>query len=636
MKKILIITMLSGLMLQASAYTERNILQHKATEAQLKQLLIARQQWVSYPQYTDREGWNKMFGDWKAGFILQGEAALSHQWITVNATDFLEFERTGNRTVMQEPYFENRKAFTNLLMAELAEGKGRFIDQLINGVFYYCEMTSWALSAHTVVQSSRRSLPTLGEDVFDLYAGDMGTLLAWTYYFFRDPFDKVDPEISRRLRHELQHRLLDAYLNHSFGWMAENFVVGQSSVNNWNPWCNFNALACFMLLENDMDVLAKGVYKTMVSVDKFINYSQVDGACEEGPHYWTAAGGMMYDYLQLLCKATGGKLSVFTDSQVKNMGEYIAHSYVDNNWVVNFADNQARGGVDPALVYRFGKAVDSPLMMGYAKHLSQVIPQGLPASSYITRDFESLEHRADFLACSLQRQIHPCVWYPLTQFCYIRDAQRGVMLAAKGGYNAESHNHNDVGSFIFYKQNTPVLIDAGLVTYTRQTFSSERYTIWAMQSDYHNLPRINGVSQHEGREYRASDARCNGRNTFSVDIAGAYPTEADVKSWVRSYNLNKGVLRITDKFALGSAKAANQVNFLTWGEVDASVPGKLLLRVADTEAVLQYDDSQFEVRLEPLQIDDPTMTKIWGNKLCRISLVAKKQAIQGSYKFLIS
>lgn len=35
-----------------------------------------------------------------------------------------------------------------LLMAELAEGKDHFLDQLINDVFYTNEMTLWALSAH--------------------------------------------------------------------------------------------------------------------------------------------------------------------------------------------------------------------------------------------------------------------------------------------------------------------------------------------------------------------------------------------------------------------------------------------------------------------------------------------------------
>lgn len=72
----------------------------------------------------------------------------------------------------------------------------------------------------------------------------------------------------------------------------------------------------------------------------------------------------------------------------------------------------------------------------------------------------------------------------------------GLFFAAKGGYNNESHNHNDAGTFSLYLHTTPVFIDAGVGTYTRQTFSSERYTIWTMQSNYHNLPMINGVPNH--------------------------------------------------------------------------------------------------------------------------------------------
>lgn len=62
-------------------------------------------------------------------------------------------------------------------------------------------------------------------------------------------------------------------------------------VNNWNPWCNFNVLQCFFLLENDRDKLAKAVYRTMTSVDHFINYTHGDGGCEEGPSYWGHAAG---------------------------------------------------------------------------------------------------------------------------------------------------------------------------------------------------------------------------------------------------------------------------------------------------------------------------------------------------------
>lgn len=144
-------------------------------------------------------------------------------------------------------------------MAELAEGKGRFVDQLINGVFNACEMTSWALAAHIIVQPSHRALPAYDYPVIDLTSGDLGGLLAWTYHFMRPSFDKVDPEISRRLRHELQTRILDPYMNNdSFWWMGRNY--NGRMLNNWNPWCNSNALMCFMLLEDNRDTLAKAVH----------------------------------------------------------------------------------------------------------------------------------------------------------------------------------------------------------------------------------------------------------------------------------------------------------------------------------------------------------------------------------------
>ena len=221
------------------------------------------------------------------------------------------------------------------MLAELAEGKGRFIDQLINGVFYSCEMTSWVLSAHLVRQSTKRSLPDYREQVIDLGSGNFGSMLSWVYYFFHDSFDKIDPVISQRLRHTLQERILDPYMNNDREWwMAFQWKPGMI-INNWNPWCNSNVLQCYLLLENDRDRLAKAVWRSMQSVDKFINFVKADGACEEGPSYWGHAAGKMYDYLQILSDGTDGKVSLFKEPMIRRMGEYISRTYVGNGWEGN-------------------------------------------------------------------------------------------------------------------------------------------------------------------------------------------------------------------------------------------------------------------------------------------------------------
>ncbi|MCK7532465.1 MAG: hypothetical protein MZV63_16245 [Marinilabiliales bacterium] len=66
----------------------------------------------------------------------------------------LEFVRSGDRR--QSAYSACSNALITLVMGELAEGKGRFIDQIINAVWYYSEQTWWGWSAHIWVLPESR------------------------------------------------------------------------------------------------------------------------------------------------------------------------------------------------------------------------------------------------------------------------------------------------------------------------------------------------------------------------------------------------------------------------------------------------------------------------------------------------
>ena len=614
---------------KVAAYTERNFLQHAASQESLAECLVLNQEWVQYPSYKDREGWSRFLGEYKDEIIKNGESLLGYTWKVVKATDYLEFERSGNREIMERPFDDNNQAIVKLMLAELAEGKGRFIDQLINGVFHTCEMTSWALSAHLVTQPTHRALPTPTYPLIDLTAGDLGALLSWVYYFMHEEFDKIDPEISRRLYRELDERIMKPYLNNdSFWWLATNYK-GQM-VNNWNPWCNSNCLMTFMLLEKDADRLSRAVFRSMQSVDKFLNYVHSDGACEEGPSYWGHASGKCLDYLVLLNRITGGKVSIFDNPQIKAMGEYIARSYVGKGWVVNFADASAKGGGDPYLIYRYGKAVRSDIMKQFAsmQHKGSKL-------SFKGRDlFRILEaFLVEDELCAYQEVYTgvPYTWYPETEFCYVRNKK--AFFAAKGGYNDESHNHNDAGSFSLWVNNTPVIIDAGVGTYTRQTFSSERYTIWTMQSNYHNLPMINGVPQKYGRQYKATEVKAT-KNSFSANIATAYPDEAGVKKWIRSYTMKSGALVISDRFELNEIKKENVINFLSWGDIIIK-DGVIEISVNGVEGTLKYDSKRFEVKKECVKLTDKKLSSVWGPEVYRLSFIAKEKEQKGCYTFTI-
>ncbi|HNX89380.1 MAG TPA: heparinase II/III family protein [Paludibacteraceae bacterium] len=616
----------------------RDLLAKSATVDNLTKILIPDRKWVPYPAYSDRGGWDQLTAENKTVLIKRGEKQLGYEWKVIKATDYLEYERSGDRNVMQNPNSANINALADLVLAELAEGKGRFLNQIINGVFYQCERTSWVLSAHLPLQLTGRTLPEHTDVVIDLGSGDFGSFLAWTYYFLHTEFDKVNPVISKRLHDELYNKIILPYRKEDRYWWMGFKPRQDGLVNNWNPWINCNVLQCIALLEDDQTQYAKDVYKTMLSVDKFINYVKEDGACEEGPSYWAHAAGKLYDYLEVLSWITNNKITLFENRMIKDMGEYISKSYVGNDWVVNFADASARFSSDAGLIFRYGKAINSSQMQQFASYL--VHKQGKKALaddsdlSDMFRKLESLKYYQELMNAPSMLSTSEVTAYPKTQFYYLRN-KNNLFAAIKGGYNAESHNHNDAGTFSLWLDGMPVFIDAGVGTYTRQTFGAERYSIWTMRSGYHNLPDINGQEQRFGKDFKAGNIVFDAvKKSVSLDIAKAYSDSAAVQSWTRKYQLNDNELEITDKYNLKAAIYPNEIHFLVWGKLVKS-DGKLLVDAGNRKMELQYDKNQFTSRTDTIALSDVRLSKVWGNEIYRFTLTSKSKNKTGTYKYII-
>lgn len=632
--------------------------------------------WLPYPEYADRTGWDALVGSHADFLIKTGEKYLDYTWRSVDATAYLAYERTGERQIMETPLRQNRIALNALMLAELAEGKGRFIDQLINGTWHIAHMPSWVLSAHLPRQKTRRTLPDPDQQIIDLGSGALGAQMAAAYHFFHDTFDKVDPVISRVIKASVKKQILDSYLNVSnykpHWWLA--FELKKDGViNNWNPWCNADVILCFLLVEEDRERLIQAINQSYKSVNLFIDYVKKDGACEEGPAYWGHAAGKLYDYLQIMDYAHEGQLPLFQDKQIKDMGEYISRSFVKDGWVVNFADASAKLSYSPSLIYNYGKAVSSNEMQDFAIYNLARKTEGKYArpkpvlGNDIFRSLESLRYinemtqRVDQLNAEiaagysfdqtisdLRKHVPSFTWYPETEFCYIKN-NNDWFFASKGGHNEESHNHNDIGTFILYKGAVPVFVDAGVGTYTKNTFSDMRYTIWSMQSSWHNLPVINGKTQEHGREYRSRSVETVGKGktkSFKLDIAGAYKPDACCKNWTREYKVSDNLLTITDEYKLESRLAADVENFLVQGVVYQAgevTPDGYVVKAK--EVVVENNGvtfkilypAQMTVSVEVMNLDDPKLTNVWGTSLRRISFTGSSQApLAGKYIFKIS
>ena len=632
--------------------------------------------WFPYPAYKDREGWRTMMGEHVEYIIKNGEEYLNYKWQSVDATSYLAYERTGDRAVMEKPLSDNRIALNSLMMAELAEGKGRFIDQIINGTWHMAHMESWVLSAHLPRQHSGRALPDPDQQIIDLGSAPLGAEMAVAYHFFHETFDQIDPVISKVIYNAVEKQIFEPYLNvdnqASQWWLAYDLKPG-FVINNWNPWCNADVMLACLLIDKNQERRQKAIRQSLKSVDKFLGYIKTDGACEEGPAYWGHAAGKLYDYLQIMYDATGGRLSLFGDPQIKSMGEYISRSYVGDQWVVNFADASAKLSMTVPLIYNYGTAIGSNEMCDFAVYnlMDKKIGQFKKPAPTIWKDMfrvlESLKCLApitervnqlnaqiasgvslDECADRLRKAVPDNTWYPETEFYYVKN-DSDWFFAAKGGHNNESHNHNDIGTFLLYKGSVPVFADAGVGTYTKKTFSSERYTIWSMLSDWHNLPVINGKTQMNGAAYRSSDVSVGSKGRakcFRLDISGAYRDGTDCNSWVREYNISDKLLTITDIYDLKKRNAADVENFIVQGKI--YLPGESLsggYLVKSGEVLMENQGVVFRITypagmtpsVSVMELDDPRLSNVWGPSLRRISFTGPDSApVRGKYIFKIS
>ncbi|MBN2089364.1 heparinase II/III family protein [candidate division KSB1 bacterium] len=616
----------------------------------LHQIIIPGADWKPFPTYANPDGLVRIPEKVRQAHIEEGERILETEWKPLPASVFLDYVRNGNRSRFEALSFERRSRLANLVLAELFERKGRFMDQILNGVWAVCEESFWGVPAHIGLQRKGAGLPDVTDPAIDLFAAETGVLLAWTHYLIGSELEKISPLITERIEFEINRRILTPYLTREdWGWMGFEYRQRKGyarPVNNWNPWINSNVLAAALIIEKDETRRLQLIRKVMNSVDNFIEPYPADGGCDEGPSYWNRAGASLFDCLELLYSASNGAINFYNEALIQEMGRYIYRTYIGNNYFTNFADAPARMELEAPVVYRFGKAIGDVQMQAFAAHFAQRQSLG---TGLIKGSFGCLNRQLPALFSVEELRVIPAgepflrdVWFSEIQVMIARSiasSKENFFLAAKGGHNDESHNHNDVGNFIVYFDGLPVLIDAGAATYTAKTFSSQRYALWNNQSAYHNLPTINGVMQKEGREFTAENVKYQKGNrvaSISLELAKTYPSEAFVKSWQRKITLNRGQnVLLQEKYQLEKFVEPFTLSLMTPVQPTIVKPGKINLPVETANVTIIYDPGRFEASYENIELTDSRMQGSWGKEIFRIVLVSKKQVLADEYSIRV-
>ena len=627
---------------QAQPLKKRDLLSTAWPAETIADRLSPRPRFHPFPTAAERDAWTHPPADARAALIEAGERQLKTSWEVLPATVFLEFRRNGNRSRYEAIRDRRRKKLQDLVMAECLEGKGRFTDEIANGVWLTCEETFWGVPAHLGAQKAGVGLPDATESIVDLFAAETASLLAWTWYLAGDSLAQVSPLVPERIRIEIDRRVLAPCLaRDNFSWMG--FSGGPP--NNWNPWICSNWLTSALIMERDEARRRAAVSKILRCLDHFLNGYADDGGCDEGPSYWGRAGASLFDCLELLHQATGGACDGFRFPLVHQIGLYICRAHVYDEWYTNFADAPARVYTNGDLVYRFGKRLGDSAMMAHGAFAAFLRGEkALPGDS-IGRQLPALFNLAALRQAPRAQALMRDAWLPGIQVMAARcreGSAAGLYLAAQGGNNGESHNHNDVGNFLVYSDGRPAIVDVGVETYTAKTFSPQRYEIWTMQSAFHNCPTIDGVMQSAGRQFAARDVSYHAGDDaaeFRLDLAAAYPAEARIESWKRTLRLDrvKNEIQVADEYALGQPAKIVTLTLMTPCAASAATPGEILLPMPSGKPVrVDYDARVFTPSVEEIRLEDPQLQRTWGERLFRILLRAAAPPAKAAWAMRIT
>jgi hypothetical protein len=439
--------------------------------------------------------------------------------------------------------------------------------------------------------------------------------------------------VSDRIRREVTARILDPFLTQNdYWWMGAD---RRGRLNNWSPWCCSNVMASFLLLEPEAERRTQAIRKAMEIVDRWLATYHSDGCCDEGPSYWGVAGASLLDCLELLRGASGGKIDVYDQPLVREMGRYIYRVHISGDYFVDFADAPAKVQIPAGLVYRYGRRIDDPGMMALGSWAYGTRGPGALLAGPLLRTLPNLFDSQGIDGPAKPPLVRD-VWLDGTQVMAAREKEgsdRGLYLAAKGGHNNESHNHNDIGEFIVYLDGKPILVDAGVGTYTAKTFSDGRYEIWTMQSAYHNLPTVNGVQQHEGEQFRAGDLAYRADDAgaeLSMDITRAYPESSGISSWRRTYRLRRGggaYVEVVDDFELARPTSDIMLSLLTPPTPEIDDAGTIALGRAE----VTFDGVALSASVEEVPLDDDRLRASWGKHMSRIVLRPKAPTAKATW-----
>lgn len=567
------------------------------------------------PKATDRAAWAEVasrpwLADRVPDVLERANDVAEDGPDLVKATDYLDFFRTGSRDAHRASASPRGGRLGLLLLAECLEGKGRFLDAMLDLSWAMAEETSWVMPPH-LRHGVDDLLPDVTHPDIDLRAACVAGTLAETMHVLDAQMDEVSPNWRKRIQFELHRQVVGPYLERDFHWQDATF--------NWNAVCTSGVVTAALLGDFDADTRARVLAKALRSVGPFLSGFTGDGGCSEGPGYWRYGMSHYSRMAYQVHRASGGEVDLLADPVLPEVYAYPAKTVLVGQKVVNFADSPwtvnfrsgpvawAAGKLDVAETRALACRAD-----GAGTYPTDVL------DAYLTP--ELLDFRPPRRSVMSELEV------------VIARAGDQLVVAVKGGHNGEHHNHNDVGNFIVCLDGESLICDLGKGEYVKEFFGPRRYEFLTTRSLGHNVPVLNETEQGTGEEFGADDFHVEASEDtvrVEMDLARAYPEQANVARLRRTVTLERAGdqrVELLDEVSFRDGAGVYELPLYTEGRFETTGPGSAIARGDEAALSVAVDGDGVALDVEAVEHDDATLTKHFGPQLSRLRVRVEPNA----------
>ena len=582
---------------------------------QIREALESAPPFHPYPTREERASWQiPDVADALQRVVQRAEQRMEEPLLPASATDYLSFVRTGSRDHWSNAFGQRTDRLSMFVMAECIEGKGRFLDAILDSGWALCECSTWCAPPH----APGHTLPEPGYSQLDLTASHVALQFAQAVYLVGDAMDRHEPRWKARMRYELDTRIWTPYMERDDHWWLKP-AEGREVLNNWTAVCNNGIVGSALFCMRDLDRLAEMIHRAIWSMGFYLDSFAEDGGSSEGVGYWNYGFGNYVQFRHLLYQRTGGVVDLFADPRIRPIAEFPLKFVLSGDRCVNFSD--CGDSFRP-----------SPWLCAYLyKHL-RIKAFGLLARRYFeeirrSKRIGAMPAALDLLFSMPEdlpfgepvRDAH--VYFPSLQWMIARcdpSDEDTLILAAKGGHNGENHNQNDGGSFIVHWRGESLVADLGSGTYTRDYFGPKRYQYLVCSSRGHSVPLLNDVEQGTGRQFAArvlAHASGPDQDTLTLDLKGLYPEEAGVEALTRTLSLirerDHGAVELTDHVRFSSKDRCDLLlPIYSFYPVETVKSGVARIRGDRGALRIEYDPEIVEATSEVVPTEDEKLRKL--------------------------